>query len=122
MGCHDLLRAVIEGLTSPAIERMGSTPAGWNAVAETESSPKLNSRPDIVTLMTASAFAGVEMDASAGGMFTSPGQPRAADRFWIVDAGQVLRDAAVPGQGRVPIERLGRNDVLGLSWLAPPCQ
>jgi hypothetical protein len=66
MGCHDLLRAVIEGLTSPAIERMGSTPAGWNAVAETESSPKLNSRPDIVTLMTASAFAGVEMDASAG--------------------------------------------------------
>lgn len=45
-----------------------------------------------------------------------------ADRFWIIDAGQVQLDAAVPGRGHVPIERLGRNDVLGLSWLVSPSQ
>lgn len=43
-----------------------------------------------------------------------------ADRFWIIDAGQVTLDASVPGRGRVLIERLGRNDVLGLSWMHPP--
>jgi len=43
-----------------------------------------------------------------------------ADRFYIIDAGQVTIDADIPGQGRVIIERLGRNDVVGLSWLRPP--
>jgi CRP/FNR family cyclic AMP-dependent transcriptional regulator len=45
-----------------------------------------------------------------------------ADRFWLIDAGRVTLDASVPGQGRVTIETLGRNDVLGLSWLLPPYQ
>ena len=45
-----------------------------------------------------------------------------ADRFWLIDAGQVTLDAMVPGQGRVIIETLGRGDVLGLSWLTPPYQ
>jgi CRP/FNR family cyclic AMP-dependent transcriptional regulator len=45
-----------------------------------------------------------------------------ADRFWLIDAGQVTLDAMVPGQGRVIIETLGRGDVVGLSWLRPPYQ
>ena len=45
-----------------------------------------------------------------------------ADRFWLIDAGQVTLDAMVPGQGRVVIETLGRGDVVGLSWLKPPYQ
>ena len=45
-----------------------------------------------------------------------------ADRFWLIDAGQVRLDAMVPGQGRVVIETLGRGDVVGLSWLRPPYQ
>jgi len=45
-----------------------------------------------------------------------------ADRFWLIDAGQVTLDANVPGQGRVIIETLGRGDVLGLSWMLPPYQ
>ena len=45
-----------------------------------------------------------------------------ADRFWLIDAGQVRLDAMVPGQGRVVIETLGRGDVVGLSWLKPPYQ
>jgi CRP/FNR family transcriptional regulator, cyclic AMP receptor protein len=45
-----------------------------------------------------------------------------ARRFWIIDAGQVALDALVPGVGRVVIEKLGRGDVVGLSWLEPPYQ
>jgi len=45
-----------------------------------------------------------------------------ARSFWLVDAGQVALDTLVPGTGRVTIEKLGRGDVLGLSWLAPPYQ
>jgi CRP/FNR family cyclic AMP-dependent transcriptional regulator len=45
-----------------------------------------------------------------------------ADRFWIIDAGQVTLDASVPGRGHIILETLGRCDVLGLSWLVPPHQ
>lgn len=45
-----------------------------------------------------------------------------AHEFWIIDAGQVQLDASVPGRGRVVIETLGRNDVVGLSWMLPPYQ
>jgi CRP-like cAMP-binding protein len=45
-----------------------------------------------------------------------------ARRFWIIDAGQVALDTLVPGVGRVVIERLGRGDVVGLSWLQVPYQ
>ena len=45
-----------------------------------------------------------------------------AHKFWIIDAGQVALDALVPGDGRVIIEKLGRGDVVGLSWLQPPYQ
>jgi CRP/FNR family transcriptional regulator, cyclic AMP receptor protein len=42
--------------------------------------------------------------------------------FWLIDAGQVALDVRIPGQGQVQIERLGRNDVIGLSWMLPPYQ
>jgi len=45
-----------------------------------------------------------------------------ADRFWLIDAGQLTLDASVPGQGRVIIETLGRGDVTGLSWMLSPYQ
>jgi len=45
-----------------------------------------------------------------------------ARRFWVIDAGQVALDVFVPGRGRVTVERLGRGDVLGLSWMLPPYQ
>jgi CRP/FNR family transcriptional regulator, cyclic AMP receptor protein len=43
-----------------------------------------------------------------------------ARKLWLIDAGQVALDALVPGQGRVTIERVGRGDLLGLSWFQPP--
>lgn len=45
-----------------------------------------------------------------------------ADRFWLIDAGQVALSALVPGLGPVVIESLGRGDVAGLSWMLPPYQ
>jgi CRP/FNR family transcriptional regulator, cyclic AMP receptor protein len=45
-----------------------------------------------------------------------------ADRFWLLDAGQVKLDAMVPGHGRLIIETLGRGDIVGLSWMMPPYQ
>lgn len=45
-----------------------------------------------------------------------------ADKFWLIDAGQVALDMLVPGQGRITIELLGRGDVIGLSWLQEPYQ
>jgi CRP-like cAMP-binding protein len=45
-----------------------------------------------------------------------------ADRFWLIDAGQAELDASVPGHGRLIIDTLGRGDVLGLSWILPPCR
>ncbi len=41
------------------------------------------------------------------------------DRFWLIDAGQVVIDTTVPGLGRLIIETLGRGDVTGVSWLLP---
>jgi CRP/FNR family transcriptional regulator, cyclic AMP receptor protein len=43
-----------------------------------------------------------------------------ADRFWLIEAGQVALDLHVPGHGPVIIETLGRGEVIGWSWLFPP--
>jgi len=56
----------------------------------------------------------------AGQRLFDEGSP--AGGFWIIDAGRVVLDATVPGQGRVVIESLGRGDVIGLSWMLPPYQ
>jgi CRP-like cAMP-binding protein len=45
-----------------------------------------------------------------------------ADRFWVIDAGQVTIDTTVPGRGRLTIATLGRGDVMGVAWLLPPYQ
>ncbi len=45
-----------------------------------------------------------------------------ADRFWLIQAGQVALDMSVPGRGLVVIEALGMGDVIGWSWLYPPYQ
>jgi CRP/FNR family cyclic AMP-dependent transcriptional regulator len=45
-----------------------------------------------------------------------------ADRFWLIDAGQVAIDTVVPDQGRLTIETIGRGDITGVSWLLPPYQ
>ena len=44
-----------------------------------------------------------------------------ADKCWLLTAGHVALDLhRQPGQPNLIIETLGRGDVLGFSWLAPP--
>ncbi|MGC5344102.1 cyclic nucleotide-binding domain-containing protein [Streptomyces sp. DT24] len=45
---------------------------------------------------------------------------RKADRFWVIHSGQVEVDIHVPGRRAVVVETLGRDDMLGWSWLFPP--
>jgi CRP/FNR family cyclic AMP-dependent transcriptional regulator len=43
-----------------------------------------------------------------------------ANRFWLVQSGQVTLDLHVPGQGQVRIDTIGMGELLGWSWLFPP--
>lgn len=43
-----------------------------------------------------------------------------ANRFWLIQSGQVALDLQVPGQGPVQIEAIGLGELLGWSWLFPP--
>lgn len=43
-----------------------------------------------------------------------------ADRFWLVETGQVVLELQVPGRGPVRVETFGRDTVVGWSWLFPP--
>src|SRR5580704_4596559 len=43
-----------------------------------------------------------------------------ANRFWLIQSGQVLLDLHVPGEGPVVIETIGMGQLLGWSWLFPP--
>ena len=43
-----------------------------------------------------------------------------ANRFWLIQSGQVALDLHVPGEGRVRIDTIGMGELLGWSWLFPP--
>jgi CRP-like cAMP-binding protein len=56
----------------------------------------------------------------AGSSIFAEGGP--ADRFWLIQEGQVRLDLHLPGAGTAVIETIGSGDVLGWSWLFPPYQ
>ncbi|MEW1655132.1 MULTISPECIES: cyclic nucleotide-binding domain-containing protein [unclassified Streptomyces] len=43
-----------------------------------------------------------------------------ADRFWIIRSGRITLDQHVPGRRAAVVETLGRDELLGWSWLFPP--
>jgi CRP-like cAMP-binding protein len=43
-----------------------------------------------------------------------------ADRFYLIQEGKVALESHVPPKGRLIVQDLGRDDVLGWSWLFPP--
>ena len=43
-----------------------------------------------------------------------------ANRFWLIQSGQVALDLDVPGQVRMMVETIGMGELLGWSWLFPP--
>jgi CRP/FNR family transcriptional regulator, cyclic AMP receptor protein len=54
----------------------------------------------------------------AGQLIFQEGQE--ADRFYLIQTGQVRLDAFVPGRGTVTVQTLTDGDPLGWSWLFPP--
>lgn len=54
----------------------------------------------------------------AGTRLFEEGEP--AERCWLVRSGHVTLDSAVPGRGRLPIQTVGPDEVLGWSWLVEP--
>ena len=61
-----------------------------------------------------------DITAAPGTRLFGEGQP--ASGCWLIRAGQVALETAVPGRGMVIVQTLGAGDVLGLSWLVPPHQ
>jgi len=45
-----------------------------------------------------------------------------ADRFYLIQTGQVRLDAFVPGRGTVTVQTVSAGAALGWSWLFPPYQ
>lgn len=45
---------------------------------------------------------------------------RAAERFWVVDRGEVTLDLHVPGRQALVVQTLSAGELLGWSWLFPP--
>ncbi len=43
-----------------------------------------------------------------------------ADHCWLIRSGRVTLDALVAGRGRIPIQTVGPDEVLGWSWLVAP--
>jgi CRP-like cAMP-binding protein len=43
-----------------------------------------------------------------------------ADRFWLIQRGQVNLDTHIAGRGEVVVETLGPGSVLGWSWMFAP--
>ena len=59
-----------------------------------------------------------EVTFTAGTRLFAEGQ--LASGCWLIRAGQVALETAVPGRGQVVVHTLGPGDVLGWSWLVPP--
>jgi CRP/FNR family cyclic AMP-dependent transcriptional regulator len=60
----------------------------------------------------------VDKHFAAGAVIFREGQP--ADRFYLIERGKILIQSHAGGR-LVPIQTLGAGEVLGWSWLFPPC-
>ena len=47
-------------------------------------------------------------------------QGEAAERFYLIEEGQVSLEIFIPERGIVTLQTLGPGDILGASWLFPP--
>jgi CRP/FNR family transcriptional regulator, cyclic AMP receptor protein len=45
-----------------------------------------------------------------------------AQRFWLLQSGQIALDLNSPGRSGLIVETLGPGDLVGLSWFVPPYQ
>ena len=47
-------------------------------------------------------------------------QREVADRFYLIEKGEVILEYDVPGKRRIQIQKIGPGELLGLSWLFEP--
>jgi CRP-like cAMP-binding protein len=45
-----------------------------------------------------------------------------ADKFWLIESGNVALDLLVPGEGPAVVDHIGIGGIVGWSWLLPPYQ
>lgn len=64
------------------------------------------------------AGCGTNVSFAAGASIAREGSP--ANHFYVIRAGKVALEVAVPQAGALEIETLGPGEVLGWSWLFPP--
>ncbi len=60
----------------------------------------------------------VNVGFEPGERIIAAGDP--ADHFWIIRHGQVDVELHGPARGTITIDRLGRGELLGVSWIAEP--
>lgn len=70
---------------------------------------------DLLRLLAGS---GVPTAYETGDRLFAEGTP--ADRFWVIEHGDVALDMRVPGRGAQVIETLTAGAIVGWSWLYPP--
>ena len=59
-----------------------------------------------------------EEQFQAGEIIFREGEP--ANRFYLIESGQVALESTAAGGGTVHVQTLGAGEVLGWSWLFPP--
>ena len=55
---------------------------------------------------------------NTGELICSAGET--AEHFYLVRHGKVALEIIIPGRGKIPIQTVGADEVLGSSWLFPP--
>lgn len=59
-----------------------------------------------------------QLTCKPGQFLFHEGEP--ANRFFLIESGQIALEAHQPADGTVLIQHIGEGDVLGWSWLYPP--
>jgi CRP/FNR family transcriptional regulator, cyclic AMP receptor protein len=59
-----------------------------------------------------------EEQFTPGEILFREGEP--ANRFYLIESGQVALESTSAGCGTVPVQTIGAGEVLGWSWLFPP--
>jgi CRP/FNR family transcriptional regulator, cyclic AMP receptor protein len=100
--------------TSQQAASQDSTPALAKAIAEHPFWKGMS--PDHLKILVDCAM---YSRFEAGQLIFEEGDP--ANRFYLILEGNVLLESYVRERGTVLIEKIGAGDVLGWSWLFPPC-
>lgn len=93
-------------------------------ISESEKTPqtKITEHPFLRTLSLSHleilGQGALEITFQPGEVIFGEGEP--ANRFYLVEEGQLALEAHAPNRGDILIQKISKGDVLGWSWLFPP--